>query len=791
MRHFYHFHPKNNTFPGYGKQGARYGVISTVRGTRSAQSDSMPIGSASLKIFGRYHDITDIYFTNLIKEPHAFGKKPYVKFIREYMPTLMTELEFIFHAEVEGVRKTGETIPRILVMGAVLAQHLCPGFKDLNADRGSFFFNPSLNAHVIPTYHFGSVMHSPRMKEWMKRDLERFFTLPDPVKPKFYSFTIGKAGESSFLPPENELLFLDIETASTTDDDKGALDVEIAKIISIGIKNPNSEVYILENPTTIELTKMHRYIRDNNITIVGHNLSFDLAMLSWRSDELWDDVKVIDTMLMAYIEGHTNKSLKHLTTFLTNRPGSRGLGGTTDLVYLAEDVISTEAVFNHFYPLVKDKYAYGLLNELVPMFIGMRQTGVAIDNKLFNKILPEMVSEVQGMLDALQKKYAFGEEINWNANKQVAARMLSHHVPLHEYTPTGQVKVTADILEELKDGHKIVSDLLQYREQTKVLAFLESYNGFMQYDGRLHPILMLDGAETGRLACRYPNLQQVKKTGIIKKLFISQFKGGSIGLVDLAQAELRIAAFLSGDIGFANALNTQDVHRYIASLVFDKPMEEIDSLQRNAAKTIAFGLLYGGGAVGLAGRLNVPVLDVQRVIDIFFSQFPTLMHWIAYLKAVAVQDKQSITLFGRVRDYRDAYCFQGIAAVERQGINTPVQGTASDVMLIIMVKFYNLCVAGGLHSRPTLGVHDSTVIDIYPGEEETVAQYLGQAFISVGDSPLSELKLWKILPIEGELSIGKTWAHTESTSEFFAPDSMYKLSSHAPVEKIDKSHYTA
>ncbi len=791
MRHFYHFHPKANTFPGYGKQRAKYGVISTVRGTRGANKDSMPIGSASLEIFGRYHDINDIYFTNLIQEPHPFGKKPYVKFIREYLPTLMAELQFIFNPGVEGQQNAGEKVPRILVMGAVLAQHLCPGFKDLNADRGSFFFNPSLNAYVVPTYHFGSVMHSPKMKEWMKRDLTRFFSLPDPVAPTFTQIPSFQGIDNNLTQTKDGRLFLDIETESTTNDEKGALDVELARIISIGIKTSKSPVFILEHPTKEELLRLHRAVLRHSNIIIGHNLSFDLAMLSWRSGELWDDVEVMDTMLMAYSQGHTNKSLKHLSTFLTNRPGSRGFGGTTDLAYLAEDVLATEELFNYFYPLVKDTYAFGLLNQLVPKFIGMRQTGVAINNKLFNKILPEMVAEVSSMLDSLQKKYAFGQEINWNANKQVAERMVAHNVPLHERTPTGQVKVTAEILAEQRDKYQIVSDLLDYREQTKELAFLESYNTFIQYDGRLHPRLMLDGAETGRLACRDPNLQQVKKKGIIKKLFISQFKGGSIGLVDLAQAELRIAALLSGDRNFADALNKQDVHRYVASLVYQVSPEDVTSEQRTNAKTIAFGLLYGGGVSGLAGRLAVDPREVQAVIDVFFSQFPTLMQWIAYLKAVAVRDKQSTTIFGRVRDYRDAYRFQGVAAVERQGINTPVQGTASDVMLIILVRFYDLCVENNLKSRPILGVHDSTIIDIYPNEAQIVSELLGQSFAHVKTSPLSELELWKTLPIEGELSVGKTWAHTESTSEFFDPDLMYKMSSHNPVEKLDKSHYVA
>jgi len=419
----------------------------------------------------------------------------------------------------------------------------------------------------------------------------------------------------------------------------------------------------------------------------------------------------------------------------------------------------------------------------------MRQTGVAIDHALFDKIVPEFEAEVSGLLSSLQGSYSAGQETNWNSTAQVADRLVANGVSLHATTPTGKLSVSAPILEGLREDYPIVDELLTYRDKTKTLAFLHSYNGFMQYDGRLHPRLMLDGAETGRLSCRDPNLQQVPAKGVIKKLFISQFEGGQIGLVDLAQAELRIAALLSGDAGFIEALNSLDVHRYIASLVYGITPEEVSTDQRSNAKTIAFGLLYGGGVSGLAGRLGVDPGEVQRVVDVFFSQFPALMSWIEYMKALGVRNKQSVTLFGRVRDYRDAMVFEGVASVERKSINSPVQGTASDVMLIIMVKLYELCVAHGLKSRPILGVHDSTIIDIYPGEWEQVAGLVGESFREVNNSPLSDLELWSSLPIEGELSIGETWASVESSSEFFAPFKMFKVSSHELPEEVSVSHY--
>lgn len=760
-------------------KGHKYGLIVPARGLRDATSSHLPVGKATLQFLANYVDPREVYFTNLIKEPHSMKRRIYAATLKKHLPYLIDELTYVFGGS--------ETPSRIIVQGSLVAKHLCPGFQDLNQDHGSFFFNPSLNAYVIPTYQFSNVARSPRMREWVEKDMERAFNLPDPVSPTYHLINLVKG---DWKPEPNSTLFLDIETQAATENDS-ALNVETAKIISIGMKTKNAEVHIIEDPNRKQLAKLHNHIREQEITVVGHNLAFDLAMLSWREGVLWDDVKTADTMLMAYVLGHTSKSLKHLTSLLTNRPGSRSFGGVTDLPYLAEDVLSTEELYGILEPQVAPRYATGLLNDLVPKFIGMRQSGVAIDNEAFKTIVPQLEAEASQAEQELNRKYNGGVAINWNSNETVAERLVHHKIPLRKRTPGGKLSVAAPILEKLRSNHAIIDDLLSWRSQTKTLAFLHSYKDFLHYDGRLHPSLMLDGTETGRLSCKDPNLQQVPAKGIIKTMFVSQFEGGKLGLVDLAQAELRVAAHLSGDQEFIKALNQQDVHRYIASLVYAIPLDQVTKEQRTNSKQIVFGLMYGGQPRGLAARLGVDVREVEYVVNSFFGKFPVLLRWLEEQKYRGVADKQITTLFGRVRDFRDALVYEDAMAVERKAVNSPVQGTASDVMLIIMDKIYTECLRLGLKSRPIFGVHDSTIIDIHPDEVDQIAGVVDSGFKAIALSPLGELDAWGGLAITGELILGKTWASVENTSEYYKPERLFAVSSHDPVEEIAASHYEA
>lgn len=760
-------------------KGHKYGLIAPARGLRDATLSHLPVGKATLQFIANYVDPREVYFTNLIKEPHSMRQRIYAATLKAHLPYLIDELTYVF----------GDTeVPaRIVVQGSLIAKHLCPGFQDLNQDHGSFFFNPTLNAYVIPTYQFSNVARSPRMREWVEKDLERAFHLPDPETP---TYNLIKLEPGDWKPEPGSHLFLDIETQAATADDS-ALNVETAKIISIGMKTAGSEVYIIENPDHMQLSKLHLYIANNDITVVGHNLAYDLAVMSWREGLLWDNVKTVDTMLLAYVLGHTSKSLKHLTSLLTQRPGSRSFGGVTDLPYLAEDVMSTEELYTILNPQASPRYATGLLNDLVPKFVGMRQSGVAIDRETFNRVVPQLEAEALTAEKALNENYNAGTPLNWNSNDTVAERLVHHKVPLRKRTPGGKLSVAAPILESLRDKHKIIDDLLTWRNQTKTLAFLHSYEDFLKYDGRLHPSLMLDGTETGRLSCKDPNLQQVPAKGIIKTMFVSQFKGGKIGLVDLAQAELRVAAHLSGDQKFIKALNQQDVHRYIASLVYAIPLDQVTKEQRTNSKEIVFGLMYGGQPRGLAARLGVDVREVEYVVNSFFGKFPILLRWLEEQKYRGVADKQITTLFGRVRDFRDALVYEDVMAVERKAVNTPVQGTASDVMLIILDKIYTECLRLGLKSRPIFGVHDSTIIDIHPDEVDQIAGVVDSGFKAIALSPLGELDAWGSLAITGELILGKNWAAVENTSEYYNPDRLYAVSSHDPLEEIEASHYEA
>ena len=795
-------------------------VMSAPTPRRGTTRGNIPIGKMSDQFLraehGKYFDhqqtqALKVYWTYLVKTPVKFKKKPPISKIRAGTPALIQELRLVLqdttqpsmlkslvecpycHATNElgnatcsqcgaplgGIKPyIGSDVrgrPRVLVQGNDVAKALCPGFKTISDDHGAFFFNEELGAYVIPTFDFWSMRYDPVKEELIARDLERFWTLPDPQKPDYE--IVGDFVPTSYLDP----IVLDIETTG--------LDSYTDEITMIGYKNLwyDEPVKIVENPTKHQIENFLHNIDLNRTLVVAHNGQFDINFTTHFSHGQVPRL-IHDTMLMAFVGGEQPLNLKHLTTMHTDRPGPRAFGGTTDHAYLAEDVLSTEAL----YEVLAEKYGFtpalNLLHEILPRMIEMRQFGVYIDPKKYNQLLPEFKARADmamAVLNRTAKKYGFETDedspdcINYNSPPQVVDLLLKAGVPLRERTSSGNFSASEPVLQSLQ-GYGVIDDLLDYRFYIKQLAFLESYEEFLKHDGFLHPRMMLHGTETGRLSCRDPNLQQVPRVGSIKEMFVSRWGTGYIGLIDLAQAELRVTALLADDDMFAEALLAEDVHRKIASMVFGKPEEEITSAERKASKAITFGLLYGGSDKGLATRAGLPVQQVTFVRQSFLSTFSGVNRYLETTKNDAIRTGWVESPLGRRRNIRHVYLREGEHGAGRKATNTPIQGTASDIMLFINNEVTRMLEAE-FQSRPIFGVHDSTVLDIHPKEVDVVGRAVQQAFINLDSTPLADFPLFNKLPVIGELILGKSWAHTESTNEAYKPEEtlVVQCSSHA------------
>jgi len=703
------------------------------------------------------------YWTFLVKNP-TIKKKPPIAQVREGLVILMSELKGILENFDRG-EEEDPIIPRILVQGSLPATYLCPGFKSLTEDHGSFFFNPTLQAYVIPTFDFSSMRYQPWNEFIIHRDLERMFGLLDPITPEYQIMKPNDFFGGEPFTMKGEKIYLDIETTG--------LDFFSDTITMLGYIGEEGEtVKIIEEPPEQMLHVLLEEFKRNSNIVVCHNIQFDFGMLQQNTDvkDSWDTVDLLDTMFFAYVAGDAPLNLKHLTTTYTNRPGPRSFGSFTDHAYLAEDVLSTRALERYYNPedfVIPE--AVKLLNRVVGHFIRIRHEGVAINAHLLEELIPEFHAETEKARKYLFDNYVTPEEINFNSPKQVVQFLLANGVPLTTRTASGALSASEPILQEFSTRFPIVRDLLNYRFHAKQATFLASYTEFIQYDGKLHPRMKLHGTDTGRLSCSEPNLQQVPRVGKIKEIFTSRFDGGYFGLIDLDRAELVTAALMANDLKFAEALMSEDVHTNVASTIYQKPEDQITKGQRKSSKAITFGLLYGGTDSGLASRAGLSIALVAQVRRDFLNIFTGVAKLLDKLTKEAIDTHQVVSPFGRIRDLTKIIMKEGKDGAKRKATNTPIQGTASDIMLWIVGRTSEEMQKLDLKSTIIFGVHDSAMLDIHPNEVMSVYQCVNSAFKSLHESPLTQFELWDTLPFTGTLEVARTWAGTESTNEGYDP----------------------
>ncbi len=419
-------------------------------------------------------------------EPHK-QKKPHKKLQREYYPNIVEEMQIV-------------KPKRILALGPVVANVLCPGYKDLSEDHGTIFWNPDMDCFVIPTYHFNSVAGSRDLLPFFLRDIERFFELPNPNPPVVY--VLDNIDGLAPLLEHTKRLYLDIET------DGLELGVKITRI-GLGV-DQSDIVHVLEEPSKRDLRRMMEIIDEADVIVTGHNLTFDFSHICFKARVYDWRPRCNDTMVIAHAKGYRPLSLKHLTTYLTNRPGSRAFGGTKDLGYLGEDILGTKYLFKALsqrgngdghrgrsMPILKT------LHKLIPELALMHNTGVYVDVKATGKVL----QVARRQLQRTNAKLNAVAEINWNSTEQVIPVFKREGIQLTEKTTTGKFKRDEKVLLGLAKRYKLVRRLLRQRAQKKDLEFLESYwEVLTPRHPFLHPRLLLHTTDTARPSCREPNL---------------------------------------------------------------------------------------------------------------------------------------------------------------------------------------------------------------------------------------------------------------------------------------------
>ena len=399
---------------------------------------------------------------------------------------------------------------------------------------------------------------------------------------------------------------------------------------------------------------------------------------------------------------------------------------------------------------------------LVPVLAAMERTGIYVNRAALERELAAANVRIDTLVREIHT--LAGAEFNISSPKQLG-EILFERLGL---TTGGKVKKTktgystnAETLEELRDQHPIVDKVLTYRMWTKLRStYLEGIGGLIRpATGRVHTSFNQTVTATGRLSSSDPNLQNIpvrtEEGRAVRALFEPGEGYDALLSADYSQIELRILAHMSGDATLIDAFRSgQDVHARTAAEVFGVPLDAVTGEQRRRAKAVNFGIVYGLSDFGLARDLGIGRKEAAGYIERYFERYHGVRAFLDKIVADAHANGYVTTLYGRRRDLPalNSRNFMQRSFAERMAMNTPIQGTAADLIKIAMIRAYDALCAANVQSRILLQVHDELVLEVAEAEVEVVTEILRTAM-----SGAAEL----LVPLAVDVHIGKNWAEAK------------------------------
>jgi DNA polymerase-1 len=392
---------------------------------------------------------------------------------------------------------------------------------------------------------------------------------------------------------------------------------------------------------------------------------------------------------------------------------------------------------------------------LVPVLLRMEQAGVRIDPEILSAMSTRLAVEMDTLAERIYTES--GNRFNINSPKQLGDVLFNKMLlPKPMKYGKGKVISTAQgVLEELAEHHPVPALVLEYRQLAKLRStYLDSLPSLVDAEGRVHTTFNQVGTATGRLSSTNPNLQNIPvRTALgreIRAAFIPA-PGNLLMSADYSQIELRLMAHFSQDPLLLNAYRTgQDIHTLTASEVFGIPVAQLDKETRNRAKAVNFGIVYGISPFGLAAQLGIDQKEARAYIDRYFERYAGVRRFIDETLETVRRDQAVRTYFGRVRPIPDIQSrnpnMRGFA--ERTAINTPLQGTAADLIKLAMLHIDAEIAARRLRSRMILQVHDELLFDVLPAEAEELRTLVQHQMEHVAEFSV---------PIVAEVGLGPNW----------------------------------
>ena len=515
-----------------------------------------------------------------------------------------------------------------------------------------------------------------------------------------------------------------------------------------------------------------------HITWIGQNLKYDFLVLKWYGVELKG--KTFDTMLAHYvIEPEGRRSMDLLSAqFLGYEPvsietliGKKGKNqGTMRDVpleqiteYAAEDADITLQLKNCFSPLIEKRGVTKVFNEvenpLVRVLVDMEYEGVKVDVGFLNDYSKVLEEEAKKAEERVFEQA--GVRFNLASPKQLG-EVLFDILKLDskaKKTKTGQYATGEDVLSKMAAKHKIVDDILNFREFTKLKStYVDAIPALINpKTGRIHTSYAQAVAVTGRLSSTNPNLQNIpirsERGREIRKAFVPRDPSRVLVSADYSQIELRIVAAISGDPNMCEAFKQgKDIHTATAAKVYGINEGDVTKEMRYKAKSVNFGIIYGQWAFGLADNLGIPRTEAKEIIDNYKKEFPNIQKYMDEQINNAKELGFVETLMGRRRWLRDInssnFTVRGFA--ERNAINSPIQGSAADMIKLAMIRVHNEMKKKPWESKMILQVHDELVFDAVESELPALKELILNCMTGAMVLPNG-------VPVEAEIGVGKNW----------------------------------
>jgi len=518
-----------------------------------------------------------------------------------------------------------------------------------------------------------------------------------------------------------------------------------------GHRDQDGELVAGQLPLAEVIAVLRPLLAHPGLTKIGHNLKFDLAVLAApQNGGLMLAGPLYDTMIGAWLLDPDRRSYKlddlcrDLNLQMTSFAEVTGHDKSDDAFcrvgleaaknYSCEDVYGALELYRDQQPKLAQADLLPLLHEvegpLIPVLAAMEQAGIRVDAEMLQQLSIEFSQRLEVFEHTIYR--TAGMEFNINSPKQLGEVLFERlQLPTGRKTKTGW-STDVKVLESLSATHELPALILQYRNLAKLKSTYVDRLATLcnPISGRVHTSFNQCGTATGRLSSSNPNLQNIpirtEEGRRIRSAFIAA-EGCYLLSADYSQIDLRVLAHYSGDRELVEAFRSgQDIHRRTAAQIFFVAPELVTAEMRRVAKTINFGIVYGMSSFGLASQLHISRKEAQTFIDRYFAHFSGIKDFMATVVEQARRDGFVTTLLGRRRPLAEINSSNRMQRefAERTAINTPIQGTAADIIKLAMLRVHGELVQQHFQARILLQIHDELVLEVPASELETVSELL-------------------------------------------------------------------